>query len=198
VSFFPSGVPNYKLKHLVEREAQAFRQYLGFGPSERVDAFEIAGLLGIDIVHPHELECLSPEVARRLVTEDSDCWSGMTCYLPNGIVVALLNPTHSERRQQPTLMEEVAHVHLQHTTTSIAINAISGLQQRTYDPQQEKEAYSLGSAVLVPKCGLKELLDRGYSVEDIAEHYRVSAELAALRTNLHFWKRSRAQQQTRR
>lgn len=185
MAYFPETIPPYKLKHLIEREAQKFRSYLAFGPAEPVDAFEVARLLGVEIVYPDDLVRLPPALRQLLLGKDRYRWSGVTFYLPGKGEYVLLNPTHSDRRIPATLMEEIAHVHLNHTPSVLQIDAASGLMARTYDRCQEREAYWFGSATLVPKCGLKDVYVQRYSIEDAARHYGVSTELIVFRTNLH-------------
>lgn len=183
MSYFGPRVPSYILKHLIEREAQTFRAYLGVGIDDPVDAFEVANWLGIDVENLQNLSYLDKDICQFLLQNDH--WSGLTCHLPNGRIVAILNPSHSMRRRQATLMEEVAHIHLRHSPSSITIDSSTGLMKRAYDRLQEQEAYWFGSATLVPKQGLKALYEHGYTRDDVAEHYGVSRDLVAFRTNLH-------------
>jgi hypothetical protein len=184
MTYFVPTIPTYKLKHLIEREAQGFRAYLGLRPDEPVDSIEIADWLGIDVTYSDDLVRLSAATRQALVGEHSTQWSGLTCHFPNGIIVTILNPSHSPRRRQATLMEEVAHIHLHHAPSQIATDSMTGLMARTYDARTEMEAYWFGSATLAPKCGLLALYKQGFTPMEIADHYRVSPELITFRTNL--------------
>jgi len=86
-------------------------------------------------------------------------------------------------------MEEIAHVHLDHKPSVIALDETTGLLKRTYDRRQEEEAYLFGSAVLVPKGGLQALYKQGCAPDSVATHYGVSHELIVYRTNLHGMKK---------
>jgi hypothetical protein len=182
--YFAPSIPPYKLTHLLEREAQRFRAHLGVGPDEPVDAFEVADWFGMEVRYPDELCCLPDATRAALVQQSRTEWSGMTFHLPNGIIVTVLNPAHSPRRWQATLMEEVAHVYLGHAPSTIVMDPLSSLLTRTCDKRAEMEAYRFGSAMLVPKCGLIALYKQGYRPMDIANHYGVSYDLVTFRTNL--------------
>src|SRR5579859_6260752 len=185
MTHFPLGTPPYILKHLVEREAQNFRTYLGFDEVEPLDALEVAELLGLDVRDPAKLLLLDASTRAALATRDRDKWSGMTFYLPNGDVVTVLNPTHSRARRNATLLEEVSHVHLRHASSALAVDPRTGLLTRSYDPLTEREAYWFGTAVLVPKLGLKQLYGRGLDLVAAARHYDVSLDLVRMRSQLH-------------
>ncbi len=181
---FDASLPQYILKHHIEREAQAFRCYLGLDADAPVDAVQIAEWLGIDVRYPGDLRYLSHEAHDALIGEHRSQWSGITYHLPGGIIVAVLNPQHSQSRQQATLMEEVAHVHLGHAPSALKIEPQTGSMTRTYDKRCEQEAYWFGSAVLVPKSGLRQLYGLGYTPAAAAAHFGVSDALVTFRTNL--------------
>lgn len=185
MAHFSPAIPRYILKHLIEREAQKFRTYLGFSPDDPVDAFEIANLLGVEVVYPDTIRQLRPITRQLLLGTDRDNWSGVTYYIPGKGEYVLLNPTHSDRRTPATLMEELAHIHLAHVPSLLHRDPTTGLTTRTYDSDQEWEAYMFGIATLVPKRGLKDLYVNGFSIDDAARYYGVSPDLITLRTNLH-------------
>jgi hypothetical protein len=185
VTFFPRGAPLYILKHLVEREAQNLRAYLGLAPGEPIDPFEVAEWLGLEVQCLSELTHVPRDVIDLLLGESATHWSGMTFHLPDALVITIMNPTHSPGRQAATLMEEVAHLHLGHAPSTVAADGTTGLVRRSYDRRVEEEAYLFGSAMLVPKVGLRDTYASGYSRVDAARYYGVSLPLINYRTNLH-------------
>jgi len=185
MTYFPASAPLYILKHLVEREAQRFRAYLGIAADDPVDGYEVAEWMGVDVRYPDGLSYLLDDARRALVHEYSDEWSGMTFHLPDGIVVVVLNPTHSPRRRHATLMEEVGHLHLAHKPTTLAADVATGAMRRTYHKRLEQEAYWFGGAVLAPKGGLHMIYKRGGTIDEAADHYGVSTDLVRFRSNLH-------------
>jgi hypothetical protein len=185
MTYFPASAPNYVLKHLVEKEAQRFRAYLGVPANDPVDGYEVAEWMGIDVRYPDELSHLSRHTCRALLQECGDEWSGMTFHLPDGIIVIVLNPTHSPRRRHATLMEEVGHLHLRHTPTALAVDVATGAMRRTYNKRLEQEAYWFGGAVLAPKDGLRAYYNHGGSVGDAADHFGISIDLVKFRSYLH-------------
>lgn len=184
MSFFAPHIPPYILKHLIEREMRAFRRYLGLGSDEPIDPFEIAGWLGVEVRYPEALSGVASDTRRALLRDSGREWSGLTVHLPDGTIVAVLNSAHSIRRQRATLMEEVAHVHLGHASSAIAPDTATGMPTRTYDARCEQEAYRFGSAMLVPKDGLRACYERGNTLDEAASHFGVSHDLVLFRTRL--------------
>jgi hypothetical protein len=80
-------------------------------------------------------------------------------------------------------MEEIAHVYRNHKPTGIAL--IAGvLEVREYHEVQEKEAYGIGAATLIPWANLFHLLNSGKTVPDLAEHFDVTPNLIEYRIKI--------------
>lgn len=171
-----------------EMRAIALREFAGLpSPNSPLDPFELARYANLLVVSFDDLvPLLSEKTALHLVGEGKDSWSGgaASAQLPDGRRIIILNPTHGDRRQRATLMEEISHVFLGHTPSRLAI-ARSGSdgkpQARDYDAAIEEEAYATGAAALVPYAGLRKQIEAGKSSNHIARHYRVSRALVEYR-----------------
>jgi len=64
----------------------------------------------------------------------------------------LLNDSHTMERQRVTVLEEYWHILLGHKLTKIA--RVAEAYGRTYDREEEHDAYYLASASLLPKSAL--------------------------------------------
>ena len=169
-----------------ERHALALRKIAGVMPGERLDPWILAPRVGL-IVADRDLvlQILNENGYGRLLGSDQDCWSGgsLPTPLPDGSRLCIVNPTHSRRRNKITLMEEIAHVYLNHRPSSIALVA-EALEVREYHISQEKEAYGVGAAALIPWGDFFRLLNAGRRISEIAEHFDVSADLIKYRTKI--------------
>ena len=72
----------------------------------------------------------------------------------------VLNPTHDERRQRPTLMEEIVHVHLKPRTDRLRLTG--EVVGRSYKKSVEQQAYFVGAAALLPQRVVKGARTRGW------------------------------------
>lgn len=81
-----------------------------------------------------------------------------------------------------TLMEELAHLLLNHTPSRIAPDPRLGVMQRTFDRAQEEEAYDLGAALLLPKERIQhEVKEVESSAQEIADQHNCSEQLVEYR-----------------
>jgi hypothetical protein len=70
------------------------------------------------------------------------------------------------------MMEEFFHLRLGHPPDTVRLYAMDG-RFRTYNQQNEDEAYGSALAALVPFAGLQDMLARGTHICRIAEHFVV-------------------------
>src|SRR5262245_60564072 len=98
----------------VERHGQRLRQKCGLSPMDVLDPFELDQVMDITVMDPNEIKGLSRE--ERRVLEEID-WDGGALKLPDGRYVVVLNTARSHHRQKSTLMEELAHIYLDHRPT---------------------------------------------------------------------------------
>jgi hypothetical protein len=117
----------------------------------------------------------------QLLRSCSSSWSALAYREGDGCWLIAWNPWHAPTRVRASLMEEVAHIVLEHRPTKLVPDPITGLPRRTFSRSKEQEAYGVGAASLVPYNGLVILSRLGRSEADIARQFGVSEELVAFR-----------------
>jgi len=179
--------PTQKGRHY-ELRARGLREFAGLRrDDERLDPFELAHYAKLLVASYADVEpFLSEETKKHLVGAGKEKWSGGAASqtLPNGQKLIILNPTHGKNRQNATLMEEVCHVFYGHKPSRLAIETRDKngeIIARDYNEAIEEEAYSTGTAALVPYTALKRMVENGKSIPEIARHFGVSKALVEFR-----------------
>lgn len=98
-------------------------------------------------------------------------------------MLVVYNDSHPPRRVRATLMEEFFHLWLGHRPTRLKVFS-NGVSKRDFDRAKESEAYGSGAAALVPYQSLKAMLQKGSSVQVIADHFLVSEQLVEFRIRI--------------
>jgi Zn-dependent peptidase ImmA (M78 family) len=150
---------------------------------EPLDPFTLARCFKIKVITPSQLRALEPFTKDGLTGRFSSCWSAVTLALADGWHLCVLNSTHNRERQRATLMEEIVHVVLNHEPSRILTGA-NGLACREYNPVNERVAYGVGAAVLVPYITLLRALKQGANPKRIAAQYGVSVPLVLYRIKI--------------
>lgn len=150
---------------------------------------KFAGHLGLTIARPDDIEAMTPDERAYLEAVSPKVWSGSGIPLPDGHLLVLLNSTQTAERANVTVLEEAAHEHLGHEPTRID-TSISVLPKRTYNAQNEQEAYWTAAAALLPMKAVAQAVFRGQLARDLASAYGVSVELVEFRIKiLGLWDR---------
>jgi hypothetical protein len=170
-----------------EPHANTLRGMQHLADDELLDPYELAPAVGLMVVDAAEVCQLLPrEVSNRILKIRKDAWSGGVLarpLLPDGSRICILNPTHNPRRKKMTLMEEIAHVHLDHTPSELR-RQVDGLRTRTYNKEQEEEAFGVGAAALLPWRDFFNEVNGGSCIEELAEKYDVSPALVKYRIQI--------------
>lgn len=182
--------PTQKGRHY-EIRAKGLREFAGVRyDDEPLDPFDLARRAKL-LVAPYDLiePLLSDETRNYLIGEGKGSWSGGAASqtLPDGKKLIILNPTHARTRQHATLMEEICHLFLGHKPSRLAIKNRDKNGEtiaRDYNEAIEEEAYSTGTAALVPYTALKRMINQGKTVNEIARHFNVSRALVEFRTKV--------------
>lgn len=162
-------------------EASKIRKRAGILPQTRFDPFAFANSLGISVIEPEDIPGLPHESLDILRSIGAD-WSGLSFVLPSGRKVVILNPFHESTRKNITLMEEICHFLYKHDPSGIIpISESVEMSFLEYNRRDEKEAYWIGAAVLVPFKELKSLILKRKNLEEMALHFDVSPELIEFR-----------------
>ena len=185
---YPTDLPPTQKGRHHEIRAKGLREFAGLRrDDEPLDPFKLAHHANL-LVAPYDViePLLTDETKLHLIGDGKNSWSGGAAShtLPNGQKLIILNPTHGKARQRATLMEEVCHVFLGHQPSRLAIkntNKNGETIARDYNEAIEEEAYSTGTAALVPYTALKRMVNEGKTVTEIAEHFHVSKPLVEFR-----------------
>ena len=175
--------PFAKDAQIWEERALELRRKAGVPLERLLDPFALAPEVGLLVVDEEVLRSLlDKEVAKAVFLSGKDSWSGgvYAAPLPSGEMICIINPTHGECRKKITLMEEISHIHLQHTPTKLRQLA-PGQRFRDYDTKQEREAYGVGAAALLPWGAFFHDLNAGQSADLLADKYQVSEALIRYR-----------------
>lgn len=163
-----------------ERLAIRMRTEIGIATDARVDLIKLAKHLGVEVRTADELVPRSD--LERLETLQSGSFSAATIRLPNGRVVAIVNPVGSTKaRQDSSLAHELAHIALNHEPRTV--EQLGGLTFFECDKEQEDEANWLAGCLLLPRPLLLSAARKGYKAEQVADIHSVSVEMARFRLN---------------
>jgi len=179
---------DYQHKWRIERTAASTRGRLGLDQLEVLDPNLLVNDLGARVFHLSDLigDGAALRRARRIAFDGASSFHPET-----GEPVILLNCGRPVRRRMATLMEELAHVLLNHTPSRIAPDPKLGVVRRTFNREQENEAYDLGAALLLPK----ERIQQDVKVErliasEIADTHKCSEQLVEYRIRrMRLWPR---------
>ena len=166
----------------VDQRADALRRLQRLGPIAPLDPYALAGAMGVPVVSPSDAVSLGPAFLAHLLGAGARSWSAGTLCLPDGRFVVVMNPTHAETRRRATLMEELAHLHLQHKPSELF--PVDGKIFRSYLRSQERQAYSVGATALVPLAALQHARRMNQGAATIAKQYGVSQSLVTFRENV--------------
>jgi hypothetical protein len=170
--------PQYE--RFLEGNANALRAKCGTGAFDRLDPFTLATIMEVQVVRPVQ-SAFDHETWQKVFVDGKDTWDGGTMILPDGSRLVVLNPTRGMIRQRATLMEELCHLHLGHEPSRLIV--IGGFRIRSVNQANERAAYQVGAAALLPARVLKGAKTRAYTAEQVAETHGVSMPLLKMREN---------------
>jgi hypothetical protein len=162
----------------LERCALAAKLCFGVPVLATLDPWQAASNVHITVLGEEFFETLSPEERHEIFDHGGKHWSAGTI-LGGGKAMIFLNPTHEVVRQKVTLAEELAHIVLGHPPS--ILDAETGM--RTYDTDVESEAYSVGSAMVLPYQVLFNHVKAGATEAVMATRYGVSTRFVLARIN---------------
>ena len=169
----------------IESHAVSVRKVFKVPLDQPFDPYTFAKELGIDVIEDlQEIEGLDAMDLHILLEVYSDKWSGGGVQVGPEKRVVILNSMHNKVRKRATLMEEVCHFLLNHEPSTFSTYRGTELAFRNYNREQEKEAYFLGAAILVPYTLLGELVDQKKTAAEIGGRFEVSEELVKFRIKI--------------
>lgn len=168
----------------VEKKGQELRNLLNLSPTDVLDPIQLAHHMGVLIFSPQDIPGLPENVINQLLIQDVDGWSAGCIKLPNSKRAVIYNSMHPETRIRATVMEELAHIYLGHKAISL-LKIQDGISIRSeYNEKQEKEAYWVGAAALLPLDILRHYQTNKFSRNDLATNHGVSVALVKFRENV--------------
>ncbi len=198
----PAFLPFTPNGRATEHAAIAVKKHLGLGPDQAVDPFDVLPDVPARLI---DVALLDPE----LLLKHANGWSGIGfgCIGQEGEELIGLNPTHSEKRQRATLMEEIVHIVLDHPKTTLTVTSgglttipefihdasISSIENtklrgavdrsaRTFSNQVEDDAFNVGAACIIPYRHLFDAVHkRQEHLRTIAARFNVSEDLVTYR-----------------
>lgn len=161
-----------------EREAARLRNELELASHDPLDPRDLASHLNIVIVDASDLvELAELEELERL---QAFAFSAATFDI-DGRTIIVVNPLRTIGRQNSDIAHELAHVLLKHDLSEI--RELDGMPFRTCKPDEEEEATAFGGTLLLPRPLLLSAARRRASIEQIADQYEVTVEMARFRYN---------------
>lgn len=180
---------DYRDKWRIENTAEAIRASVALDQLAVLDPTLLVDRLDADVFHLRDL-IVNDDIALRRARRVQ--FDGLASHHPEfGSPVILLNCGKPRRRRMATLMEELGHLLLEHKPCRLAPHPELGMIQRTFDREQENEAYDLGAALLLPKQRIqRDVKDLKLFVGQIAEEHGCSDELVTYRLRrMRLWNR---------
>lgn len=161
-----------------ERQAASLRKELGLAPNDRLDPRELAKHLGVAIVDAGELVDVAD--LEELEHLQAFAFSAATFDIQDKKII-VVSPLRNAGRQNSDIAHELAHVMLKHDLSEI--REVDGMPFRTCRPDEEEEATAFGGTLLLPRPLLLSAARRRASIEQIANQYEVTVEMARFRYN---------------
>lgn len=177
-SIFPYG-----FKAAAERIGVEQRTKMELGATDPLDAFVLAENLRIEV--RAFTEVLGEKEVHHLMYPANAAQEISAFWMHNcdGDPIILFNPVHSPRRQQSSVMHEIAHILRGHTCPEEMRRLCVQLNLQYYNKVQEEEAKYLGGCLQITREGLLWALRKGYSASQISEYYNASEEMVQFRLN---------------
>lgn len=161
-----------------EREAIRVRKELGLAAHDRLDPRELAQHLKVSVVDAGELvDVAELEELERL---QAFAFSAATFKI-EGKDIIVVSPLRNVGRQNSDIAHELAHVMLKHELSEI--RELEGMPFRTCKPDEEEEATAFGGTLLLPRPLLLSAARRRATIDQIANQYDVTLEMARFRYN---------------
>jgi Zn-dependent peptidase ImmA (M78 family) len=179
---------DYQDKWRIERTAASTRKRLGLDQLQVLDPNLLVDDLDARIFHLSDL--IADDIALRRARKIG--FDGASsCHPETGRPVIVLNCGRPLRRRTATLMEELAHLLLDHSPSRIGLDPKLGVVRRSFNREQENEAYDLGAALLLPKERMQnDVKEEERTAGEIADAHQCSEELVIYRIRrMRLWNR---------
>lgn len=161
-----------------ERQAARVRKELGLASHDRLDPRDLAVHMNVAVVDAADLVDIAElEELERL---QAFAFSAATFEIEDRKII-VVSPLRTSGRQNSDIAHELAHLMLDHDLSEI--REIDGMPFRTCKPDEEEEATVFGGTLLLPRPLLLSAARRKATIEQIANQYDVTVEMARFRYN---------------
>ena len=177
-------------KSWCERTAAEYREALGVPMAAALDPHVLAEHLNVRVVMPEDVPDVAPVSLRQLRGMAGQAsWSAITiCQGFQGsqgsVRLVILNSGHPGTRQANSLVHELAHIILNHTSDDTKMSLEGFLFRNRFDEEQEDEANWLAGCLLLPREGLLRVYWCKPSPAVLARHFGVSQKLVNWRLRM--------------
>ncbi len=154
------------------------RTELGLSESDAVDPRDVAVQMGVSVVSADEL--VPRKDLEELERLQAYAFSAATFKVQERHII-VVNPIRTVARQNSDVAHELAHLILKHELSEV--RDLAGTPFRTCRPDEELQATTFGGTLLLPRPLLVSAAKRRASIEDIADQYDVTVEMARFRYN---------------
>ncbi len=151
------------------------RYALGLQAFQPLPARQLAAHYQVQLLTPFDLAAEASAAVAQVLSQPG--WSAALISRQPPII--LHHPLHSAARQEANLMHELAHLLLAHSLRSFDPATWPAVP----DPIHEREADYLGSCLQIPRRGLEWARQRGFTRQQVAEHFGASQEMVQWRCN---------------
>lgn len=159
--------------------ARELRVELNLRPTDRLDSFQLAEHLAIQVVPLSAFRSEASAMVRHFSRVDRYAFSAITVFDGTTRII-VHNDSHSSGRQASNIAHELSHGLLLHPPRP----ALNGNGCRDWDQEQELEANWLAGALLIPDEAALLTVRRGLSLVEAAEVYGVSEPMMRFRLNV--------------
>lgn len=167
-------------KSHMEAMSSQFRKNLGLKNNDPFEPFDLE-IEALQIVRLSDLDGLAEEQKEHLLGSGSRQWSAMSVPLDEQQEswTIVVNDSHDIERQRVSLLEEVWHILQGHKLTTIT--KVGQGYGRSFESEDEHDAYYLAASTLVPADSLMKMVMQGVAGDKIATHFGVSKDLVEYR-----------------
>ena len=174
-------------KDEMEDMASQLRSDLGLKPDQSLDPLRLK-IEGVEILPVTLVKNFDKKLIAFLTGEAAKRWSAMSVPIDASQErwVIVYNNSHEKRRQNVSVLEEIWHILQGHRLTRIV--KVGPKHSRTFEADEEHDAYYLAAATMLPREAVDEMLKKKRSADDVGNKYGVSRELVEYRIKrLGYW-----------
>ena len=163
----------------MQRVAEEERAALGVGDFEPFDPYNLAEEYGIPVYSLGDLasDPLAAGAVAHFSQDGARRWSAALIPVGEGRII-IENDTHLLVRRRSSIGHELGHHLLEHPFDALTL---SDDKCRRFNAAREKQATFFSGHLLISEAAAKRAAFRGWSDEEVADHFQVSVQFARMR-----------------